>query len=236
MAKRTIEKLEEIKTNFPLALALGSGVGELYKELTDYNSKKINTLIQTDFSINFLKHNNFHNKIVADEENLPFKSDVFDIVISNFSLVSINRLHDTFATIYRILKTNGATIISIPTFGTLENLSNSLFETEMTLYKGVSPRVHPFTDIKTIANFMQEVGFKEITADTDKIEIMYKNFRSIFKDLKNSGRTNILTKRDKRFLKKNFLNELEKNFSLYQDPNTKHYPVVVSFCNIVAWK
>ncbi|MDR0484053.1 MAG: methyltransferase domain-containing protein [Alphaproteobacteria bacterium] len=241
ICQRTAEKLSELKNNFACGLELGSGVGEFYnclynKEEEFYNPQKITELWQSDFISNFLNHNPYPNKILLDEENISLKSNSFDIVVSNFSLHNINNPESVFKNIYRILKEDGAFLMSIPTLGTLYPLSEILFEVEMKLFNGVSPRIHPFVDITTLGNLVQEAGFKEITVDKDKIEIMYSSIPKIFADLRNSAQTNILTTRNKNYVGKKFFKEVEDSFQKHKDSQSNCYPIVIEFANLIAWK
>ena len=241
ICNRNAEKLSELKDNFEVGLELSSGIGEFYKSLyvegsEFYNPKKIGKLIQSDFSSNLLNNNPYPNKIELDEENINLEANSFDIVIANFALHNINSPSAVFKNIYNILKPNGTFILTIPISGTLEKLSEALFEAEMKLFSGVSPRVHPFTDVKTLGNMVQSAGFEQITVDKDKIEIMYKSFNKIFEDLRNSAQTNILSGRSKKYVGKNFFKEVENIYSKNIDAQSGCYPVIVEFANLIAWK
>ncbi|MCL2566651.1 MAG: methyltransferase domain-containing protein [Alphaproteobacteria bacterium] len=238
---RTAEKLSELKNNFNIGIEIGSGVGEFYNSLYSpdskfYNPQKISKLWQMDSSINFLNHNPYPNKILCDAENISMQDSSFDIVLSNFSLHNINSPETVFRNIYRILKPEGAFLISIPIVGTLYPLNEILFETEMRLFNGVSPRVHPFVDITTLGNLVQAAGFKEITADKDKIEIMYSSVAKIFEDLKNTGQNNILINRNKKYIGKSFFKEVDAKFQKYIDLSSGCYPIIIEFANLIAWK
>ncbi|MDR2007810.1 MAG: methyltransferase domain-containing protein [Alphaproteobacteria bacterium] len=231
IAERNMEKLNEINNNFQKGLEIGAGVGEFYSLL---NSQKIAELWQGIGVDNVLNHNPYPNKILLDEENINLKDNSFDIVISNFSLHNINNPADAFKNIYRILSQGGAFLMSIPIAGTLYPLNEVLFDVEMRLFNGVSPRIHPFADITTLGNLVQAAGFQDITVDKDKIAIMYSSVDKIFADLKNAGQNNILTNRNKNYVGKNFFKEVELGLQKYKEQN--HYPITIEFANLIAWK
>ncbi len=238
---RNVEKLSELKNNFSLGLEIGSSAGEFYKNLYDetsefYNKNKIKKLIQTDFSSNFLHKNPYPNKMVIDEEILPFNDKSFDIVVSNFSLYNINDPLSVLKKIYNILKPNGVILLSVPITGTLGKLAEAMFEAEMKIFNGASPRIHPFTNVEILGNLIQSTGFQEITVDKDKIDIMYKDFYKIFKDLKTSAQTNILINRDKKYVGKNFFNKVHEIYEKNKDHSSGCYPVTIEFANLIAWK
>lgn len=216
-------------------------MGEFYKSMYDdtsefFNQNKIRKLIQTDFSYNFLSENPYPNKIIMDEENIPFKNNSFDIIISNLYLHNVNDPSSVLKKLYDILKPNGAIILTIPALGTLNKLSESLFETEMKTFSGISPRIHPFPSVEVLGNLVQSSGFKEITVDKDEIEIMYKDFNQIFKDLQHSAQNNILTNRNKKFVGKNFFKKVQESYEKHKDIKNNCYPVTVEFANLIAWK
>ncbi|MFL1780936.1 Methyltransferase domain-containing protein [Candidatus Hepatincolaceae symbiont of Richtersius coronifer] len=237
VVSRLLERTGEINKDFPLVLDIGCNLGEVSEYF--YNNiikNKINRIIQTDLSLEILKLNKYPNKINGDEENLPFKPNTFDLIISVFSLQNVNFLKETLENIFAILKPQGLFMCSVPIVGTLSNLEQALMQTEMSLYNGMSPRIHPFSDIKTLGNLFQSAGFAEIMADKDQIEVMYKDFFNIFRDLQGYGENNILLQRNQRPLKKHFFQELKNNFKQFKDSTTDHYPINVEFCNILGWK
>lgn len=233
---RIVERIDEIKQNFPNVLEIGSSIGELSEVL--HNNPKITHITQTDIACNVLKHNNQSgNKLVVDPNMpLPFKDKSFDMVIAVLSLHQVNNLLDAFKEIYRVLKPNSPIITVFPTYGSLQSLGQALYETEMNLYNIFSPRMHPLSDIKTLGNLLQKANFSEIVADQDSIEVMYKNVPQIFKDLKYNNENNILLKQNTKVMPKDFFLEVEKTFEKFIDTESKHYPVKVEFANLIAWK
>jgi NADH dehydrogenase [ubiquinone] 1 alpha subcomplex assembly factor 5 len=224
----------EIKQNFEICLEIGSSVGLLEGYIS---SNKITKIINTDISLSLLGLNKSSNKILLDHNNgLPFKNNSFDIVISILSLHNSNNLLQGFKEIYRVLKPNGLFLSVFPAYGTLSVLGQSLYETELELYQGYSPRVHPFADIKTLGNLLQDASFKEIVADSDTITIMYKDCYQLLKDLKNNGENNILTNQNNKIVQKNFFPLLMQKMEKYKDQEAGCYPINLELANLVAWK
>ena len=87
-----------------MILDLGSGTGML----SEFLNKEI---IGVDFSIKMLKKSGKY-KILGDAENLPFKNDTFDIVLS-FTLIQNLPNFGVFKEVRRILKPNSLFILTV---------------------------------------------------------------------------------------------------------------------------
>ncbi len=231
---RLTDHVDTIKRNFDQVLDINCNLGEIYELLN--SNPKIGKITQADISKLILEHNNYSNKKLIDLENIDLSANYFDMVISVLGLHNVNTLENTIKSIYNILKPGGLFIFSVPIYGTLDNLSQALMKTELELYNSFSPRIHPFSDIKTLANVCSKSGFIDIVANKDKIEIMYKKFISILKDLKGMGEGNILNSQNTTILGKNFFQKLEQNFEQYKDPSNQHYKIEILYCEILAWK
>lgn len=237
LACRTADRLIELKGNFPNTLELGCGLGELYQALVQQGMlEKFPNLLQADYFLNFLNANSSSNKINLTSNNLPFKANSFDGIISIFALHSVNNLPDIFNQIHKILKPSGFFFLVMPILGTLEELKTAMANAETELFNILSPHIHPFYNMQVLADLLSSIGFQSITADKDKIEIMYKNFNNIFKDLKGYGETNVLYKKSPYYLGKEFFKLVEKKYQTFQNKESGHYPVSVEYCNIIGWK
>ncbi|CAI5717325.1 unnamed protein product [Peronospora farinosa] len=118
VARRLVDRLEDIEREFPLALDLGCGSGHLYKNLSiDHGLGGIKKLVQCDSAEKLLLRDNLETntllettRLVADEEFLPFPSRHFDLVMSSLSLHWVNDLESTFHQVLDTLKPDGAFI------------------------------------------------------------------------------------------------------------------------------
>ncbi|UQY79902.1 methyltransferase domain-containing protein [Candidatus Hepatincola sp. Av] len=237
LAVRTADRLSELKGNFPNTLELGCGLGELFHTLAQQEMlEKFPYVLQADYFLNFLNANDSTNKINLTFNKLPFKANSFDGIISIFALHSMNNLPNIFSQIHKVLKPQGFFFLVMPILGTLEELKTAMTNAETELFNSFSPHIHPFASMQSLADLLQSIGFQSITADKDKIEIMYKNFNNIFKDLKGYGETNVLYKRSSYYLGKAFFKLVEKKYQIFQNKENNHYPVSVEYCNIIGWK
>jgi NADH dehydrogenase [ubiquinone] 1 alpha subcomplex assembly factor 5 len=124
VAERLVDRLKDITRVLPIALELGCHRGHILKILereaeqlemdnkndnmdnsasNSYTISGINTLVQCDFSSSipstssYQKSNKYieAHQLIVDEENLPFESKSFDLVISSMALHWVNDLPST---------------------------------------------------------------------------------------------------------------------------------------------
>lgn len=229
---RTAERLDEIRYNFDICLDIGASLGEFYEQAHN----KLGKIIQIDNSAEILKFNKYESKVLSSYYNLPFETNSMNLVVAILALDKSNNPKDIIKKIFQILKKGGLFILVNPIIGTLDNLQQILAETEIKMFNSYSQRIHPFSDIKTISNTLFSNGFSDIVADADKIEIMYKNPKDLFVDLKNTANNNCVTQRNPKYLGKQFWNEVYKTMEEYKDKESNCYPVEFRYCTIMGWK
>ena len=118
IGKREIIKsiLNRLNSNFSNILDTGCGTGINLDYLKGYGD-----VIGLDFSkdaLDFSKMRKNKNLIQANAENLPFKDDIFNLIIA---LDLIEHLNDNNAVeeFHRVLKPNGYLIVTVPAFNFL---------------------------------------------------------------------------------------------------------------------
>ncbi len=118
--------------------------------------------------------------ICGDGEALPFRSNLFDLVVSNCAL-QWTKHQAVFESVFRILRPGGLFLFS--TFGpdTLKELRRS-----WAMVDG-SQRVNRFEDMHTLGDALLKKGFSEPVVDREDITVTYQNPRNLLKDLKNLG-------------------------------------------------
>jgi len=118
VGKREIVKgiLDRLNLNSTNILDTGCGTGFNLNYLKDYGK-----VIGLDFSkdaLNFCKMRGNKNLVQANAEKVPFKGDMFDLIIT---LDLLEHLDDnkTLKEFYRALKPTGYLIVTVPAFGFL---------------------------------------------------------------------------------------------------------------------
>ncbi|MBN9489358.1 MAG: methyltransferase domain-containing protein [Alphaproteobacteria bacterium] len=192
IAERLVERLDDVRRTFPLALDLGCHGDEIATALTARSS--VGALIRSDFGYEFA-HRAAGPAVVADEEALPFAQQSFDLVLSAMTLHWINDLPGTLIQIARILRPDGLFLGAMLGGRTLWQLREALVSAESEIEGGLSPRVSPFADLRDAAGLLQRAGFALPVADGDTIDIEYEHALALMRDLGAMGEGNLVGER-----------------------------------------
>lgn len=196
IAERLVERLDDVRRTFPLALDLGSHGDEIAVALRGRRS--VGELVRSDLGLNFARRA-AGPAIVADEEALPFAADCFDLVLSAMTLHWVNDLPGTLIQIGRILKPDGLFLGAMLGGRTLWQLREALAAAESEIEGGLSPRVSPFADLGDAAALLQRAGFALPVADSDTIEVEYEHAIALMRDLRAMGEGNLVGERRRGF-------------------------------------
>lgn len=193
-SRQIIDRLQDIKKDFPVAFGIGNRVSpKFWQDLK--STKKIEYLNICDIA---------QADIIADSEYLPFKENSADLIVSVLDLHSVNDLPGSLIQIKKILKPDGLFIACLLGGETLYELRESLMQTEMSLTSGASPRVAPFADTKQIGELLQRAGFALPVVDSEIIRVSYQSMFNLMADLRGMGENNILNARRKNFTSPGF--------------------------------
>ena len=191
-AERLLERLGDVRRDFPLALELGCHTGQIASELRD--SPQIGRLIQADLAYEMVRRT-AGVRLVADEEALPFGPDSLDLVLSCFSLHWVNDLPGTLAQIRYALKPDGLFLAAIPGGTTLAELREALMRAELEIAGGAGPRVSPFLDVRDAGMLLQRAGFALPMVDVDTLTVTYEHPLRLVAELRAMGEANALIER-----------------------------------------
>ena len=133
--------------------------------------------------------------VAGDEELLPFAESSLDLVVSALALQSVNDLPGTLAQVRRALKPDGLFLAALLGGETLPELRQAFAEAEAETTGGMSPRVAPFADLRTLGMLLQRAGFALPVSDLDRITVRYATAFSLLHDLRRMGATNTLVER-----------------------------------------
>ncbi|CAI5701662.1 unnamed protein product [Peronospora effusa] len=203
VARRLVDRLEDIEREFPLALDLGCGSGHLYKNLSiDHGLGGIKKLVQCDSAEKLLLRDNLETntllettRLVADEEFLPFPSRHFDLVMSSLSLHWVNDLESTFHQVLDTLKPDGAFIGAVLGGDSLQELRSAFILGDQERQGGISPHISPFMNVANAGNLLSATGFNLCTVDTDFIQVDYPNAFVLMEHLRGMGENHAINSR-----------------------------------------
>lgn len=196
IANRIVENVEFLNRDFADVLEIGA--------MDDHLQNLISNLLEKRVSPKYFN--------CEDSETLNFEAASFDLILSNLNFHFINEVPQFLLQVKELLKPNGIFIASFFGEENLSELAHVLHQTENEIYGGVSPRMSPTIDVKTAAHLLQKAGFRDPTSEFSKIEVDYSDPKTLLKDLKNMGQTNILSKRSRRFMTKNFFDKILQNY------------------------
>ncbi|HEY1097175.1 MAG TPA: SAM-dependent methyltransferase [Alphaproteobacteria bacterium] len=195
IAETLRDRLYDIKRDFPQVAEIGWYNGVIDDTL--HQAKKIDTL-QT------------LTPFMAENGILPFIPQTLDALVSCGVLHWSDDPQLMLKQYFFALKQDGVFVGSVMGGETLHELRTVLAETETELYGGLSPRVSPMINVQDLAGLMQQTGFALPVVDYDRITVTYKDLGSLLKDLRSTGRTNILQQRSKRPVSKKFWQRAEE--------------------------
>lgn len=134
-------------------------------------------------------------KLILDEEELPFRSNFADLIVSSFNLHWINDLTSCFSRIMEILVPDGVFIGSMIGGQSLYQLRCSLQLAENERKGGLSLHVSPLIQANDVGRLLQRTGFNMITVDTDEVVINYPSMFELMSDLQDMGESSCLWNR-----------------------------------------
>lgn len=233
-AIRLADRLPDIAREFPLALDLGCHTGQLHNTLQAEH--KVGRLIQADLSAAMAIHAQ-GDRVVCDEEWLPFAEDRFDLVMSVMSLHWVNDLPGSLVQIRRILKPDGLFLAVIPGANTLRELRESFTRSESDVSGGVLPHISPFVEVRDAGNLLQRAGFALPVVDCETIDVSYSDPLQLMLDLRGMGETNLLHERAKHMANsRSFRKAIEHYQTHYGSSDGMHIPATVELVMMTAWK
>ena len=231
-AERLVDRLFDIRREFPLALDLGSHGGLVADILAGRDS--IQSIIQCDLSEKLVRGAS-GLRIVGDEEVQPFAPATFDLVISSASFHWINDLPGTLVQALRSLRPDGLLLVNFFGGETLKELRRSLLEVESEIKGGVSPRVSPFTDVRDAGALLQRTGFALPVADLETVTVSYESPQKLFHDLRGMGEVNSVIGRQKTFTSRQILLSAFKRYREIYEDQLGRIPATFEIITLTGW-
>lgn len=232
VADRLLDRLVDIRRQFPLALDLGCHSGLLAEELSGRGG--VQTMVQADISPRMAATAS-GLRLAADEETLPFAPASFDLVLSLLSLHWVNDLPGALAQLRAALKPDGLLLAVMLGGETLKELRQSLAAAELAVEGGLSPRVAPFADVRDAGALLQRAGFALPVVDTETITVSYGEPLDLLRDLRGMGETNAVIERRKTSLRRTTLFQaLDHYRQTFADANGR-VPATFQLIYLTAW-
>jgi SAM-dependent methyltransferase len=190
VAEDAVERLAAVKRRFAYGLEIGSRIPMLAA------CRQVDRIVRLD------RIAETGPDIVGDAELLPFKPESLDLAVSILTLHAANDLPGALAQMRRALKADGLFLAALLGGDTLFELREAFATAEAEVTGGASPRIAPFTDVRTAGALMQRAGFALPVADQDRHTVRYASALHLMRDLRAMGLTNVLVERDRRPLRR----------------------------------
>jgi SAM-dependent methyltransferase len=159
-------------------------------------------------------------RVVADEEALPFADGSFDLVVSALALQFVNDLPGTLIQIRRALKADGLLLAALIGGDSLNELRQAFAAAESEAEGGMSPRVAPFADGRELGALLQRAGFALPVVDSDRLTVRYDSVFALMRDLRRMGATNALSERRRSPLRRATLRRMAEIYAeRFADPD-----------------
>ena len=229
VANRLCERLSLIKIKPLNILYIGCGTGYLSNSL--YNLFPDASITCLDISFNMLneayKKNTKLNCVLSDAENMPFKNNTFDLVVSSFTLHWCDEVERIFSDIHRFLKDKGLFLFTTVGPSTLQELRDAY------LFVDEEQHINTFSDMHLYGDSLLKHGFHDPVMDIENIVIEYNSFKDVLSSLKKTGANTVIGQEPK-FISKSSYNKLAKNYPL--NNTNKRLPVTYEMIYGLAWK
>jgi NADH dehydrogenase [ubiquinone] 1 alpha subcomplex assembly factor 5 len=196
---RLVDRLDVVNREFAVALDLGARDGALARALAARRGTV--RVIAAEPASEFLVRAP-GLRVAADPELVPFRDSSFDLVASILALHWTADLPGVLIQVRRALKPDGLLLAAMLGGQTLVELRTVLFEAELDLEGGVSPRVSPAIELADAAALLQRAGFALPVADSETITVTYPDMLALLRDLRGMGETNALAARRRNFLRR----------------------------------
>ncbi len=196
LAERLLDRLADIRQGFPLAVDLSPQPGLLavVRQELDPASGGIERLIAAGPMLPQVSG----ASVVCEEEALPFRPGSLDLILSCLGLHWVNDLPGALVQIRDALRPDGLFLGVLLGGETLTELRQCLMEAELAASGGASPRVSPMVGMRDAAGLLQRASFALPVADSETINVTYKDALSLMRELRGMGEGNALVARPRR--------------------------------------
>lgn len=130
--------------------------------------------------------------VQGDEDRLPFADTSFDLVVCAGVLDQVNDVPGVLALARRVLRPDGVFMAAFIGAGSLPMLRHALAEAEG---DRPAPRLHPQIDVRAAGDLLARAGFAMPVADTETLNVRYRDLASLLGDLRGMAITNMLRAR-----------------------------------------
>ncbi|MCI4660466.1 MAG: class I SAM-dependent methyltransferase [Neomegalonema sp.] len=141
-----------------------------------------------------------------------------DLILFGLDLHAINDPVGALIQARHALRPDGLLLAALPAGNSLTELRQSLSIAESEIEGGLSPRIAPMADLRSLGALLQRAGYALPVADAETLTVWYRSPIALMKDLQAMGESNCLTQRRRRFLRRA---TLARALELYASHNAR---------------
>ena len=197
IADRLLDRLGDIRREFPLALLQGATADWLAPMLGGRFG--IRQVYGMDMAPG---HAQGGQALVADEDLLPLAEGRFDLALCLLNLHWVNDLPGALVQLRRALKPDGLLLAALFGGDTLTELRQAWLAAESELEGGARPHVSPMVATYDGAALLQRAGFALPVADAERITVTFSDPFALMRDLRGMGEANALLGRRRGFTRR----------------------------------
>ncbi|WP_208347109.1 methyltransferase domain-containing protein [Pseudaestuariivita rosea] len=186
---------------------------ELKERLNEVNRDFKNAALVAPFS-NIWAEAFPNHQIVPDSEVLDLTEATHDLIIHAMSLHWANDPVGQLIQCRRALKPDGLLLAIFPGGRTLNELRTVFTAAEVQVTGGLSPRIAPMPEIRSVGSLLQRAGLALPVADSVQINTSYPDLHGLMADLRGMGEANALSARPKTMTRRALFTEADR---LYRD-------------------
>lgn len=196
LAERLLDRLADIRQGFPLVADLSPQPG-----LLDAVRREIDPAlggIERVITAAPVMPHGIGAAVICEEEALPFRPGSLDLILSCLGMHWVNDLPGALVQIRDALRPDGLFLGVLLGGETLIELRQCLMEAELAESGGASPRVSPMVGMRDAAGLLQRASFALPVADSETINVTYKDALALMRELRGMGEGNALMARPRR--------------------------------------
>lgn len=189
MADELFERLADVSRNFDDILMVGP-IGNFAQLILANRRANVTHLHLSAQTVSEGADN-----IIAEDRliaSVPGQTDskAYDLIVSAGTLDSVNDLPGALIQYRRLLRPDGLFLASLFGGGSLSALRAAMIKADG---NRISPHIHPQIELRNMADLLVRAGFALPVADIDRIDIRYRDWRSLVGDLRDMGLGNGLS-------------------------------------------
>lgn len=232
IGSRLLERCQWLKVKPQTILNLGSASGRFTDALQNLYPKAQIVGLDHAFAMCQIAYKKLPKKsyktflkrhplfICADMEILPFKSQCFDLIISNCTFEWSRSLPGLFLELKRVLKHKGNLLFTTAGPDTLFELAQSAYSIDE------QHHVNAFLDMHDIGDMLLKAGWDDPVMDKELMSVNYLTVQALLSDIKKSGSGYLFQKSNILFKDKCWLEKLIQQYDQFK-LNNNLYPASI---------